>query len=41
VCDFYEGEKIDEEALQALIRAAVTLNASSARFPLFPFGYLV
>jgi hypothetical protein len=29
--DFHEGEKIDEEALKALIRAAVTLNASSAR----------
>ena len=26
--DFREGEKIDEEALTALIRAAVTLNAS-------------
>ena len=26
--DFHEGEKIDEEALKALIRAAVTLNAS-------------
>jgi hypothetical protein len=24
--DFHEGEKIDEEALKALIRAAVTLN---------------
>ncbi len=29
--DFHEGEKIDEEALKALIRAAVTLNKSSAR----------
>ncbi len=29
--DFREGEKIDEEALKALIRAAVTLNASRAR----------
>jgi hypothetical protein len=29
--DLHEGEKIDEEALKALIRAAVTLNASSAR----------
>jgi len=29
--DFHEGEKIDEEALKALIRAAVTLNASRAR----------
>lgn len=28
--DFHEGEKIDEEALKALIRAAVTLNASRA-----------
>src|SRR6266403_3900076 len=28
--DFHEGEKIDEEALNALIRAAVTLNASRA-----------
>ena len=26
--DFHEGEKIDEEALKALIRAAVNLNAS-------------
>jgi hypothetical protein len=26
--DFHEGEKIDEKALKALIRAAVTLNAS-------------
>ena len=26
--DFREGEKIDEEALKALIRAAVTLNKS-------------
>ena len=26
--DFHEDEKIDEEALKALIRAAVTLNAS-------------
>ena len=26
--DFHEGEKIDEPALKALIRAAVTLNAS-------------
>lgn len=25
--DFHEGEKIDEKALKALIRAAVTLNA--------------
>ena len=28
--DFHEGEKIDEEALKALVRAAVTLNASRA-----------
>ena len=26
--DFHEGDKIDEQALQALIRAAVTLNTS-------------
>lgn len=29
--DLNEGEKIDEEALKALVRAAVTLNESSAR----------
>jgi len=29
--DFHEGEKIDEEAFKALVRAAVTLNTSSAR----------
>jgi hypothetical protein len=29
--DFHEGGKIDEEALKALIRAAVTLNKSTAR----------
>jgi hypothetical protein len=29
--DLREGEKIDEEALKALIRAAVTLNESPAR----------
>ena len=29
--DFHEGEKIDEEALKALIRAAVALNASKVR----------
>jgi len=29
--DFREGEKLDEEALKALIRAAVALNKSSAR----------
>src|SRR5580658_9557659 len=29
--DFHEGEKIDEEALKALVRAAVTLNESKAK----------
>jgi hypothetical protein len=29
--DFHEGDKIDEKALQALILAAVALNASTAR----------
>jgi hypothetical protein len=29
--DFHEGDKIDEDALKALIRAAVTLNAAGAR----------
>ena len=29
--DFHEGEDIDEEALKTLIRAAVTLNKSTAR----------
>jgi hypothetical protein len=29
--DFHEGEKIDEKALKALIRAAVALNGSRAR----------
>jgi hypothetical protein len=29
--DFHEGETIDEEALKALIRAAVTLNGSQTR----------
>ena len=29
--DFHKGDKLDEEALKALIRAAVTLNKSSAR----------
>lgn len=29
--DVHEGEKIDEKALTALIRAAVTLNASRAK----------
>ncbi|NTF43656.1 DUF1801 domain-containing protein [Rhizobium rhizogenes] len=28
--DFHEGDEIDEEALEALIRAAVALNMSSA-----------
>jgi len=28
--DFHEGDRIDEAALQALIRAAVALNTSSA-----------
>jgi len=28
--DFHEGDQVDEEALKALIRAAVTLNASRA-----------
>ncbi len=28
--DFHEGEKIDEGALKALVRAAVTLNTSRA-----------
>ena len=28
--DFHEGKKIDEEALKALIRAAVTVNGSRA-----------
>jgi len=28
--DFHEGEKIDEEGLKALVRAAVTLNKSKA-----------
>ncbi len=28
--DFHEGDRIDEAALKALIRAAVALNASSA-----------
>ena len=28
--DFHEGEKIDEKALRALIRAAVALNTSEA-----------
>ena len=29
--DFREGDEVDEEALKALIRAAVALNTSSAR----------
>jgi hypothetical protein len=29
--DFHQGEKIDEEALKALIRAAATLNARASR----------
>ena len=29
--DFHEGEKIDEKALTALVRAAVTLNRSKAK----------
>jgi hypothetical protein len=29
--DFHEGEKIDEAALKALVRAAVALNASRAQ----------
>lgn len=29
--DFHEGEKIDEKALKALIRAAVALNVSKAK----------
>jgi hypothetical protein len=29
--DFHEGEKIDEKALKALIRAAVALNVSGGR----------
>ena len=29
--DFHEGEKIDEEALKSLLRAAVTLNQAKAQ----------
>jgi hypothetical protein len=29
--DFHEGEKIDEEALKSLVRAAVALNRSTAQ----------
>ena len=28
--DFHEGEKIEEEALKSLVRAAVTLNQAKA-----------
>jgi hypothetical protein len=31
--DFHEGEAIDEEALKALVREAVTLNRSKAKAP--------
>ena len=31
--DLHEGDKIDEKALKALIRAAVALNASTGRRP--------
>ena len=31
--DFHEGDDIDEDAFRTLIRAAVALNASSARKP--------
>ena len=31
--DFHEGDRIDETALKALIRAAVALNASTAKRP--------
>jgi hypothetical protein len=29
--DFHQGEKVDEEALKTLVRAAVTLNKSTAQ----------
>ena len=29
--DFHEGEKIDEQALKTLVRAAVNLNTSAAK----------
>jgi hypothetical protein len=29
--DFHEGEKVDEDALKTLVRAAVTLNESKAQ----------
>jgi hypothetical protein len=28
--DFHEGDRLDEQALKALVRAAVTLNKSAA-----------
>ena len=31
--DFHEGDKIDEQALQALIRAAAALNMAARRRP--------
>ena len=31
--DFHEGDKIDEKALKALVRAAVAVNTSSAQRP--------
>jgi hypothetical protein len=31
--DIHEGDKIDEKALKALIRAAVTLNTSAKKKP--------
>jgi hypothetical protein len=34
--DFHEGQKIDEKALKALIRAAVTLNARRKRLTTWP-----
>jgi hypothetical protein len=34
--DFHEGDKIDEKALKALIRAAVALNTSSKARPVRP-----
>ncbi len=38
--DFHEGEKIDEEALKALVRAAVTLNKSKAKKLIHGIRYL-
>ena len=29
--DFHEGDRIDEKALKTLVRAAVTLNKSTAK----------